>query len=165
MALARRGDANAFGTLVLRHQEMVYALALQELHQPTEAEEAAQDAFVRAFTRLGALRKPASFGAWVGGIAIRVAREIRRARDRSQALAGEMAAPSPADSRRDAQLILVRRLVAALPERYRVPLTLRYVEGLSYAEIGARLRIREASARSRVFRGREKIRGQLVPSR
>jgi RNA polymerase sigma-70 factor (ECF subfamily) len=77
---AREGDLDAFSRLVEATQVMTYAVALRVLHDPDLAHDAAQEAYLRAFRRLGDLREPAAFIGWLRRIAIAVASDLRRAR-------------------------------------------------------------------------------------
>jgi RNA polymerase sigma factor (sigma-70 family) len=80
-ALVRRaqaGDLKAFGDLVHATQSKVYALARSVLHDPALAEDAAQQAFLRAFRRLGELQEPEAFAGWLRRVTLTVALNIRR---------------------------------------------------------------------------------------
>jgi RNA polymerase sigma-70 factor (ECF subfamily) len=70
---AQDGDADAFGKLVLRHQAMVYGIAMSRLANPDLAEEAAQESFLLAWRKLPELRRPERFGPWLRVIARRTA--------------------------------------------------------------------------------------------
>ena len=76
--LAQAGDAGAFDQLVIRHQSAVFRAALAALRSPEEAEEAAQDALVRAWQKLGAFRGDSAFGTWLLSIAWNRALSRRR---------------------------------------------------------------------------------------
>jgi RNA polymerase sigma-70 factor (ECF subfamily) len=77
---AQGGDVEAFAQLVYSTQDMVYAVARQVLHDPGASEDAAQQAFLRAFRRLGELEDPAAFRAWLRRIVVTVALNVRRSR-------------------------------------------------------------------------------------
>ena len=153
------GDRNAFGTLVELHQHIAFALARQQAPGRADAEDITQEAFLRAYTRLGSLKKPALFGKWLCSIVINVARERRRSGRRTVAI--DSIPESPARNVDPAERAAVDELlarVAELPPKYRVPLTLRYSGGLQYSEIARILGIRESAARSRVHRARALLR-------
>jgi RNA polymerase sigma-70 factor, ECF subfamily len=78
VALARQGDQQAFGELVTRHQAAVYRAALAAVGSAAEAEDAAQEAFISAYRRLGAFRGDASFKTWLLTIAWNEAINRRR---------------------------------------------------------------------------------------
>ena len=175
VGLARAGGASAgdaFGELVRRYQRMVYALALS-LVRGSDADDVAQDAFLRAFRNLDLLADPARFGVWLRRITFGVAIDhVRadRARRGSVITAGETedagdplaqvpdSTPSPLD--RVEQGEVVGRVLAALermPARYRVPLTLYHIDGLTHAKVARALGVPEGTVRSLVARARQKL--------
>ena len=137
---------------------MVFALAFQHTLHPAEAEDVAQETFLRAFRDLARLRDPNRFPAWLYGIALNVIREFSRGRDTAVPLdfAPEPAAEAPDLEERHRQEAVLAG-VARLPEKYRIPLTLHYVDGLPYSEIGLTLDMPETTARSLVHRAREML--------
>ncbi|MCZ7646036.1 MAG: RNA polymerase sigma factor [Planctomycetota bacterium] len=153
------GDREAFGKLVERHRRTVYALALQRGFQAAEAEDTAQEVFVKAFRGLDALQDPTMFPRWLYGIAGHVfadaARARRRRRQREEP--GLDGAPEPAEFHRPADALGLEEDTAAvlgalegLAEEQRVALTLRYLEGLSPREIAERLGEPRGTIRSRI---------------
>jgi RNA polymerase sigma factor (sigma-70 family) len=135
---SRNGCPEHFRLLVERYQRPLLAYLGGRLGNALEAEEAAQESFVRAFMSLRKLRKPESFYAWLLGIAGRVLKEQFRAverrhkeRDAAEALLAE-----GADSAEEYSL---EEAIAVLPESYRQVILLRYYEGLSCQEVGQRL--------------------------
>jgi RNA polymerase sigma-70 factor (ECF subfamily) len=182
-ALARRAlaaDSSALELLVSRYQAKVYSLARRLTGNRADAEEAAQECFLRAIRRLGTFRGEAKFGTWLYRIATHAALEQRRrkARRRSESLepylprfdrAGRHArdiedvAQPGADVMVD-QARLARRAGGALERldvRYRVPFVLRDLEELPTPEVAAILGITEALVRQRVHRARLMLRGFL----
>jgi RNA polymerase sigma-70 factor (ECF subfamily) len=138
---ARNGCPEHFRMLVQRYQKPLYAFLSGRISDPLEAEEAAQESFVRAFLSLKALRKPESFYSWLLGIAGRVAKEqfrsaARRARDRE---AAETMLANAADS--PAAEYPLEEAIAALPAAYREVILLRYFEGLSCQDVATRLEL------------------------
>jgi RNA polymerase sigma factor (sigma-70 family) len=168
---ARDGDdaGAAFGELVRRHERGVYVLALSLLHDAAEAEDMAQEAFLRAFRNLDLLADPAKFGVWLRRIAFGVCVDWLRAfrphlhqsldaGDDSELAEPADAGPSPVQQLERAEL--AGRVLAALvrlPARYRVPFTLFHVDGLSHAKIAAALGTTEGTTRSLVARARRKL--------
>jgi len=135
---SRNGCPDHFRLLVQRYQRPLFAYLSSRLRNHLEAEEAAQESFVRAFMSLKKLRKPESFYAWLMGIAGRVLREQfrsqeRRQRDRDIA---ETLLPDNPDAMPEYAL---EEAIAVLPESYRQVILLRYYEGLSCQEIATRL--------------------------
>src|SRR3990167_6573052 len=78
IARAQGGDLSAFDALVLRHQQMVYAVALRMLDNADDAQEVAQDAFVRAFRAIGTFRHEAKLSTWLVSITMNLCRNRRR---------------------------------------------------------------------------------------
>jgi RNA polymerase sigma factor (sigma-70 family) len=175
VAEARRAEGaagDAFGELVRRYQRMVYALALS-LVRASDADDVAQDAFLRAFRNLDLLADPARFGVWLRRITFGVAIDhVRadRARNGSVVTAGEGEAsgdplvevpdPTPSPLDRVEQREVVGSVLAALermPARYRVPLTLYHIDGLTHAKVARALGVPEGTVRSLVARARQKL--------
>jgi RNA polymerase sigma-70 factor (ECF subfamily) len=135
---SRDGHPEDFGVLVDRYQKPLFSYLAARVANLPQAEEAAQESFVRAFLSLNKLRKPESFYSWLLGIAGRVAKEQFRAEVRRRQ-EGEVAEPmmnGAADSREDHPL---EEAMAALPENHRQVILLRYYEGLSCQEAATRL--------------------------
>lgn len=135
---SRNGCPDHFRLLVQRYQRPLFAYLSSRLRDPLEAEEAAQESFVRAFMSLKKLRKPESFYAWLMGIAGRVLKEQFRAeerRRRESALAEDLQVENPGP----APEYPLEEAIALLPESYRQVILLRYYEGHSCQEIATRL--------------------------
>ena len=133
------GHPDDFRHLVRRYQPVLLAHLAGKLGSRDSAEEAAQETLVRAYFGMSKLKKPASFFAWLLGIADLVAKEqqrkeiVRRQRESVRAMADE--APEPELS----QDFSLEVAVATLPEAYRTVILLRYYGGLSCAGIAAQL--------------------------
>ena len=134
----RDGYPDGFRFLVERYQGPLYAYLFTQLGDRAQAEDAAQEAFVRAFFRLKKLKKPESFYSWLIGIARRVAHEQRRAAHR-RADAGREAAMMAAPPERRAEDGALDEAIAALPEVQRRVILLRYYEQLSCREMAEQL--------------------------
>src|SRR5208283_664833 len=134
----RDGHPEDFGLLVARYQKPLFSYLASRVGDGGQAEEAAQESFVRAFLSLKKLRKPESFYSWLLDIAGRVAKEqLRSLKHRQQDCeVTESIMANAADSRDDYPL---EEAIAALPETYRQVILLRYYEGLSCQEIATRL--------------------------
>jgi len=156
----RAGDREAFGKLVERHRRTVFALALQRGFQDAEADDVAQEVFVKAFKNLGSLADPEAFPRWLYGIASHVAADAARNRKRRRDGVGleQTAEPTatpinawPVDQQGEERRVL--RALSELPEDQRLVLTLRYMEGLSPKEIAERLGEPRGTVRSRLHHG------------
>jgi RNA polymerase sigma factor (sigma-70 family) len=155
----RAGDREAFGRLVERHRRTIYALALQRGLQEAEADDVAQETFVKAYKNLASLADPDLFARWLYGIAGHVAADAARSRKRRDEIGLEpgveptVQAPSgwASDQRREEGRVL--RALSELPEDQRLVLTLRYLEGLSPKAIAERLGEPRGTIRSRLHHG------------
>jgi RNA polymerase sigma-70 factor, ECF subfamily len=135
---SRDENPEDFRLLVERYQRPLFAYISGRLDNASEAEEIAQESFVRAFMSLKKLRQPDSFYAWLLGIAGRVLKEHFRATQRHGR--EEAAAESLlADQQSSSEDYPLEAAIAALPETYRRVIVLRYYEGLSCQEIATRL--------------------------
>jgi len=168
VAQARQGDEAAFEQLVRRHQRYVLNLAYRVLGDYAEAEDVAQEAFVRAWRGLSGFRGQARFTTWLYRIVHNLClnrlpglrRELLQVELLEEVL--DDPAPSPPD------LFEARERVAflhaeldRLPEKYRLVLTLRYLQGLSYAEIAAALDVPMGTVKTHLHRARRLLREQL----
>lgn len=157
-----RHDEAAFGSLVERHQRLVFGVALARCGDPALAEDVAQDAFVTAWRDLDRLRDAARVGSWVAGIARNLASNAARHRARRCAEAPPPESPpvpTPEDEvlgREDRELL--QRALAGVPAAHREVLVLYYIEGESIARIAASLGIREDLVKQRLSRGRRALR-------
>jgi len=171
VARAQEGDTDAYGELVQRHQAAAARLAAV-VAGPTDADDVAQEAFVKAFGALGRFRAGAAFRPWLMSIVANEARNRRRRSGRQARLALRVAAarvsgdaaPSPEDAalageRRAALLAAMH----ALPERDRVVLACRFLIGLSEAETAEALRCPTGTVKSRTARALARIRQHLGP--
>ena len=169
--LAQAGDAGAFDQLVVRHQSAVFRAALAALRSPEEAEEAAQDALVRAWQKLGSFRGDAAFRTWLLSIAWNRALSRRRsigawfARRASIEAADRVRGDGggPLDALREREL--TRHVAAAidgLSPKLRDALLLAQSGDYGYDEIAAMLQVPVGTLKSRVFDARKKVKERLV---
>ena len=163
---AVRGDADAFAGLIRAHQETAFRLAYVITGNAAEAEDAAQEAVVKAWRALGRFRKDEPFRPWLLRIVANEARNRRRAAGRRARLAAAAAAHSSGDAAPSPEELTVasdesRRLLDALnrlPESARLVLVCRYLLGLSEQETAAALRIRPGTVKSRTSRALDQLR-------
>lgn len=152
---ARGGDPAALDRVLRTFWARAFRIAVGIVHDSAIAEDAAQDALVLVATRLDRLRDPAAFPAWSGRVAVNAAKAALR-RTRPERFRAE-AAPEPAFEDAAAARIDVLRALNVLPLWLRVPLVLRYVDGLSSREIGAALGAPAATIRFRLALGRRRF--------
>ena len=175
---AQRGERGAFDLLVLRYQHKVIKLVARLLRDPAEAEDVAQEAFVKAYRALASFRGDSAFYTWLYRIAVNTARNAMASRQR-RPLDYEAELSDSEQSNVETRLrhtdtpeasVLseeiretVNRAVSDLPEDLRTAIILREVEGLSYEEIAAAMDCPVGTVRSRIFRAREAIDRSLKP--
>ena len=131
------GDRPRFADLVRRHERMVVAAAWQMLGDYHAAQDAAQEAFVAAYRKLGTLRDRSRFGPWMLAIVRRTAlRIVRRRRPATESLetAGDPPCPADADPL-DEELQRLLEAISQLPDHERVVVILRYLDGHSVSSI------------------------------
>jgi RNA polymerase sigma-70 factor, ECF subfamily len=168
-ALARRaqaGDADAFATLVVRYQRAVLNLAYRMLGDVQEAEDVAQDVFIRAYQSLGRFDPSRRFFSWLYRIAVNRCLSYRdRARhDTLDASHSALPDGAPSPEQQAAQhetQAAIRQAIAALPEHERAVVALRYGADLSYEEIAATLRLPLGTIKTRLFRARQRLAGLI----
>ena len=180
IARIKAGDRSIFYELIQPYQRTVYAAAYSVLGNPTDAEDAAQEALLKALTHIGQFRSEAKFSTWLVQITLNEAR-LRRRKERkglyssidegAQDDDGEYfpidyadwrEIPSETLQRKELKQALERAL-AALKPIYREVLILRDVQHMSIAETAAALEITEPSVKTRLLRARLMMRDALAP--
>ncbi|MCA9114794.1 MAG: sigma-70 family RNA polymerase sigma factor [Planctomycetaceae bacterium] len=169
------GRAEAFGQLVVRHQDRLYHSLVRMLGCPDDARDVAQDAFVLAFQKLSTFRGQSRFYSWLFRIAMNVAiSERRRPRHRVRSLDAihEQAGVQPTDSHPSSapshsvelaeQQELVQKALARLSDEFRTVLVLKEMEDLKYEEIAEIMECPVGTVRSRIHRARQELREILA---
>jgi RNA polymerase sigma-70 factor (ECF subfamily) len=161
------GDAEAFSALVRRHMNSAYMVALSELGDTRDAEDAAQDSFIQALKRLEECRDPSKFGAWVRMIARNRARSLGRSRRVRQTEplevvceAADRTDPSRDMERQELRAHLERALGTLKPVQRQV-IVLHDLEGMKHGEIALDLGIPEGTVRSHLHFARRALRELL----
>ena len=172
---ARRGDAAAFEQLVLRYEKRVYALALRMCGNPSDAQEAAQEAFLAAWQGLPGFRQESSFSTWLYRLTSNACVDLLRREKRHSAAAGPslddadnpLTVPDPSPGpQQAAEQTELRRLIEAglqsLSPEHRQVLVLRELQQLRYDEIAQVLGLDAGTVKSRINRGRKQLRKFLL---
>lgn len=168
------GDTDAYGVLVRRYQSSVYATAYYYAGRYGAAEDITQEAFWSAYRSLPHLKDADKFGAWLKEVTTRTAANwLRRNLSRLRAetplphrrtISIEDARQGPVGKlQREEQFELVQRAIDALPERYRLPVVLRYLQELSYDEISLFTGESREEVRGILHRAGRKLREILQP--
>ena len=161
---ALKGDRVAFGHLVRAYERPVYNLTYRMLGDPAEAEDAAQETFLRAFSKLATYQPERKFVNWLLSIASHHCIDRLRRRNRAPQLSLDGPMPPQwltSDAPRPEQVVdkkqrreQVRQVLETLPADYRAAVVLRYWYGLSYREIATTMDTTESAIKSRLHRAR-----------
>ena len=165
---ARRGDKFAFGQLIEAYQGPVYNLAYRMLGNSGEAEEAAQEAFIRAYTRLDSYDPTHKFSTWLLSITSNFCIDQIRKRRAVLLSIDEPLPPHPAlhsDNNKGPEAVyiaqereeLVQNLLSELPDEYRQAVVLRYWYDMAYEEIAEVQKTTVSAVKSRLFRARRML--------
>lgn len=168
------GDREAFGDLCDRYARVIGVLALQKVGNAADADDVAQEAFLKAYGALGELEDHERFGSWLYGIAFRAAIDCHRRRGRRggpavsleclrdqrvELATGDGPAIDGLERRESSERVL--EAVGALPEKYGLVLTLRYMKMMSYREIAEHLGEPAGTVSNRIHRAAAMLREKL----
>jgi RNA polymerase sigma-70 factor (ECF subfamily) len=173
----QQGDRRAFDLLVVKYQHKVLKLVGRLISNPAEAEDVAQEAFIKAYRALKSFRGDSAFYTWLYRIAINTAKNALVSQGRRpvdfnldlQDPAHEMQSKLREGDTPEGMLLTdeirltVQQALQELPEDLRTAITLRELEGLSYEEIAEAMDCPVGTVRSRIFRAREAIDKKLQP--
>jgi RNA polymerase sigma-70 factor (ECF subfamily) len=174
----QRGDKSAFDFLVIKYQHRIIQLVNRYIKDPSEAQDVAQEAFIKAYRALADFRGEAAFYTWLYRIAINTAKNyllsrLRRSSnyqvDIQEAEALENAPQLQGLETPERELLnqeiidAINAVIEELPEEMRTAIILREFEGMSYEEIAEAMDCPVGTVRSRLFRAREAIDNKLTP--
>jgi RNA polymerase sigma-70 factor (ECF subfamily) len=165
---AKKGDHAAYGELVRRYQAAIYRLAYRILRRQADAEDATQEAFVRAYVHLDSYNERFRFYTWLAAITSHYCYRMLRGRQ-AFTLPDEGREMQPAFVEDGPELFLllrerhdeIQRMLAALPERSRELLVLRHWHSLSYEELAAATGQSLSAVKSQLFRARRELAKRL----
>ena len=168
IARVQEGDAEAYDTLVSKYLRRVAAIAWSITRNAHDAEDLAQEAFVRAFQSIGRFRANQPFGPWIGRIVTNLSLDVMKHRRKFRH--EELADTRPAARRDDADVAAVSNAIGAridaamesLPEMQRLVARLYLVEEIPHAEIAAVLDLSEGTVRAHLSHARTKLKEQLA---
>ena len=158
IALARNGEQSGYTYLLQQYRATALRLATHVLRRPDEAEDVAQEAFVRAFRSLHSLRQQSSFKPWLCQIVVRICFERQKARGWQEAPLDFTAEAVHTTTDNTDTRLLVSQLLAELSPALRAALVLYEIEGLSYEEVAKALDIPVGTVRSRLAAARTRFR-------
>lgn len=167
----KKGDAEAFSEFVGQYEKNVYNVALRVLKNAQDAEDAAQEVFLRVYRNIRKFEGKSSLSTWTYQITMNVCVDMTRKRKRHaesplvQEIGGEeVGVDIPDDSYQPEQIYerkevreTVRGAIDSLPQDQREVIVLRELTGLSYAELSSVLNVTEGTVKSRLYRARERL--------
>jgi RNA polymerase sigma-70 factor, ECF subfamily len=178
VAKVQRGDKKAFDLLVIKYQHRIIQLVNRYVKDPSEAQDVAQETFVKAYRALAGFRGESAFYTWLYRIAINTAKNYLVARTRrsydyeidiDDAESFENA-PQLQGLETPERLLIsqeivdtIKTAIEKLPEDMRIAIMLREFEGMSYEEIAEAMDCPVGTVRSRLFRAREAIDSKITP--
>jgi len=164
------GDVSAFGAIIELHWGLVVALAMSKLADPGEAEDVAQESFLKAYSHLGSLKDRSRFVGWLAKIALQECSNTVRRDIRSRTALGSradvldaMPAHSSNPGLSSGQIQFIRGRVRQLPGKFRKVIIMRFVAGLSSVQIAKQLGKRPGTVRVWLHRAYNMLRKDLAP--
>jgi RNA polymerase sigma-70 factor (ECF subfamily) len=173
-------DPQQFEAFMVKYQNMVFSTAMRLLANPTEAEDVAQEVFLKAFERFNDLQQSPTAGGWLKTVATNMSlnyltryrarwrffSELVKGDDAEEAEPIEFAAPDTLehDLQQADRHQFVEKALHKLPPAQRIPLVLFHLEGLSYEQIAAKLNVSLGKVKTDIFRAREAMRKRLRPA-
>lgn len=166
------GDRNAFGLLVAKYQGAVYGLCYHMVGNFADAQDLAQEAFIKAYLDLARIREPARFASWLHRITVNTCNMWLRSMKRVAALPlesiaqvwtehGNYSSPTEYIQAEEAR-VSIKEALASLSEKNRLVVTLYYMDGLSCGDIGDFLSLSESAVKNRLLRARKQLREELI---
>ena len=163
------GDVNAFSFLVEKYQHAVYGLCYHIVGNFADAQDLTQEIFIKAYMTLSRIKDPTKFASWLYRITVNACKRWLRDRRGMDDLPLELIAHTGAEDRSPEEhaeaeelCFSVREAIASLSERNQLTVTLYYIDGLSYAEIGNFLSVSESAVKSRLHRARKQLKEELI---
>lgn len=174
----QQGDKSAYDLLVIKYQHRIIQLVNRYVKDPSEAQDVAQEAFIKAYRALGNFRGDSAFYTWLYRIAINTAKNYLVSRNRRYSdyqvdiQDAEQVGNAPQLKGMDTPenllmndeiVAVIKEAIEKLPEEMKVAISLREFDGLSYEEIAEAMECPVGTVRSRIFRAREAIDEKLSP--
>lgn len=166
------GDREAFSFIVRKYQKQIYSLTYRLTNDPEDARDLAQEAFIHIYNVLHKYDQNRKFFSWMYKVASNVCyNALRRGKSEAAVSLDKVIEFAPLATRKDMQpeeyyerretQALVRQAVSELPDKYRLPLVLRYLEDLSYREIAETMDLPLTTIETRLYRGKALLQKRL----
>ncbi len=170
--LIKRGDTSSFGIIVERYWDMAFAFALSRIDNAADAEDIAQESFLKAYCQLHRLRHPYRFAGWLSKITAQQCINHRRKNARkitassyssyNSNVSAQVSMQSSNPGLTNEQVHFVRQTISRLPEKFRQVIIMRFVAGLSAVQIAEKLGKRHGAIRVRLHRAYQILRKDLA---
>jgi len=172
--LSKEGNEEAFSILVKKYKTKMFNLAFSLTRDREMADDLAQEAFIKAYFALPKFKLKSEFGTWLYRITVNQVKDYLRKKGRMKEISIENikeilllkedeAGREEREYAEEQRRKLVHQVIQVLPEKYKVILSLRDIQGLSYGEITKILKISPGTADSRLHRARKMLRKKLAP--
>ena len=172
--LAQEGSPEAFEELVRKFQPKVFSMALSFTRNREAADDLAQEVFLKAYLALPRFHGKSEFGTWLYRISVNHIKDYLRKKGRAKEVSledvreisfsdKEQTEKAERDREIESRRTLVQKFVGSLPDKYRIILTLRDIQGLPYEEISRVLKLSPGTVDSRLHRARRMLRVKLAP--
>jgi RNA polymerase sigma-70 factor (ECF subfamily) len=168
-----QNDISSFGILIERYWDMAIAFALSKINNATDAEDIAQESFLKAYSQLHRLRNPSCFVGWLSKIVAQQCVNHIRKNARNKIASSYTSYDADASAKvlarnsnpglTDEQVYFVRQTVSRLPEKFRKVIIMRFIAGLSAVQIAKQLNKRPGTVRVWLHRAYQILRKDLVP--
>jgi RNA polymerase sigma-70 factor (ECF subfamily) len=162
---AKRGEIEAYGEIVTRHQTSVFNVCYRILHNRSDAEDLAQETFMRAYNRLNTFDIEREFAPWIRRVAANLCLNFLESQKTSTQLDDERDEDKSQSPSQQVEVKerseKIRQALASLPPHYRLVVELRHYQEMSYDEIADELKIPLSDVKSHLFRARKLLAEKL----
>ncbi len=163
-----QGSQEAFGELVRRYKNLVYSVVMRMVNNPEDANDLAQEVFLKIYRNLDKYSSTYQFSTWVIRIATNTVIDFHRKKRLDAVSMEDMVVEVAGGERPEEKLSQkenrrqLENAIAALPQMYRIPIVLYHLEEMSYQEIATALQIPLSKVKNRIFRGRKLLKEYLL---
>ena len=163
---AKQGDMHAFEELIIQHEKIVYNVALRMMNHSEDAKDISQEVFLKAYRNIGNFDERSQFSTWIYRITANTCIDEMRKRKGRQSFSLEEELESEEGSmQREEQKSEILQALESLSPEHKVAVILRDIKGLSYEEIAEILELTLGTVKSRISRGRNQLKQEILKLR